>query len=242
MEKQIAYCLLILLALTGCGSTRSFNRVLLRQELASTTPIVTESEIQEVLNRKAQLSRPFVLALYFSKLKSFNPPTFQPAYRTVPSIHWSADDKEQIKESLKDKMGGEIVSKIIILGDSLVHGDTVKHVRLGAAAAGTDAVLTIGGVSDLLVRPNRWALTYPLLVTSLFVPGNEVEGLFLAYGNMYDVRNGYLYASVESEETARNNTIPFNITNKARQVLTEAKSGAVSLLGERMGIEMVRIH
>src|SRR5512145_2171842 len=67
--------------------------------------------------------------------------------------------------------------------------------RSSAARRAADAVLVITGASAV-DRYSNWAsLLYVTLVGLWVVPGTHADGIFLAAGSVWDVRNEFLYAT-----------------------------------------------
>ncbi len=187
------YLLIVLstLLLSACTSSRGFDRGELRSHIVE-QKVVTEEDIQKVLELQPQLPRPFNLALYFSSPS-------QTRWRAEKSWNWSGEDKDvllAVKQGLKDK---GIVSDVVPLNDSILEGHDLKAIRLAAARAGADAVLVLHGVSDVDRYNNSLGMTYLLIVSAFFIPGTEANALFMVNASMWDVRNQYLYMSVETE-------------------------------------------
>ncbi len=173
----------------GCASPRGFDRGEL-QTAVSPQAIVTEEEIQRVLELEPQLPRPFKLGVYLTSPKS---------------RHWSSNwnwlprDKEAILAIGQALSSQGLVSETVFVSPATAQDEELKSIRLAAARHGLDAVLVVSGVSDIGRYNNALGPTYALIVTPLFVPGTVVDGLFLTHAGLWDVRNGYLYVSVEAD-------------------------------------------
>ena len=118
----------------------------------------------------------------------------------------------------------------------MLEGSDNKAIRLAAARAGADAVLIINGVSDIDKYNNPMGASYFLLVTPFFVPGTEADALFMMNASMWDVRNQYLYLSVEAESSASETRPAFFIEES--RVIKAAKSTAVSALAKELSARL----
>ena len=210
------YILLSLSALFlfSCANSQGFNRDQMRSELKDQT-IETESNIEAVLKLKPQLPKKFKLAIYFKRNNSY--------YYNYHN--WTGENKEQLKGLKKDLIKKGIVSDAFIINDSIVNGNKLKDIRLAAARSGADAVMVIDGISSVDKYNNPLGATYFLIVTPFFVPGTEADALFVSRANLWDVRNEYLYLSVESEGIAKE-TRPAFFTEEQR-VIEKAKNKAL---------------
>jgi hypothetical protein len=197
LSYLIRFGCLILVA--GCATPRGFNRGKLSEAL-SPQSIVTEEEIQRVLELKPQLPKPFKLGVYFK----------QPATNDwMGSWQWLPEDKELFLDLGKTLAAQGIVSETVFVSSatnsrSMVPGapdEELKSIRLAAARHGVDAVLLVSGVSDIDRYNNALGPTYAVLVTAFFVPGTVLDVLFVSHAGLWDVRNGYLYTSVEADGT-----------------------------------------
>lgn len=185
--------LIVTVLLSGCSSSKGFNREQLRSELKVDRPEVSEAEIKKVLEKKPQLPRPFKIAAFF------NEPQRDFDHHTTKIWKWNDQDKNlilDIKEQLQSK--GEI-SDIFIINSSTVGNTDLKSLRLAAAQHGADALLIIKGTRQNDRYSTNWAWTYIGLVTAFFVPASKLDVLFLSQASMWDVRNEYLYLTAESE-------------------------------------------
>ncbi len=114
---------------------------------------------------------------------------------------WTPKDKETVLASARMLVEKGIVSDVLPVDEALVEGEGLRAIRLAAARAGADAVLVVDGVADVDRHFNGWAALYALLVTVWFVPGSDVDVLHLTHAALWDVRNEYLYLSLETEGT-----------------------------------------
>ena len=79
---------------------------------------------------------------------------------------------------------------------------------------------------------NAWSTSYLLLVTALFMPGNEVDALFMASAALWDVRNEYLYVTAESEGTSHQTRSPVLIHEE--DAVATARKEALEHLGTEL--------
>jgi hypothetical protein len=131
------------------------------------------------------------------------------------------------------------LATLCVIGDSLTEGKDNKAIRLAAARAGADAVLVVGGVSDVDRYNNPLGATYVLLVTPLFVPGTVADGLFMVSASLWDVRNQYLYLSIEAEGTS-SQTLPAFFVNE-QQLVKDAKSDAMKALHKELAARLGKL-
>src|SRR6185437_6321460 len=77
----------------------------------------------------------------------------------------------------------------------------VKSLRLAAAQHGADALMVLSAGKDTDKYTNQWVWTYFAIIPAFFVPGSNTDVLFMTHAAMWDVRNGYLYLTADSEST-----------------------------------------
>ncbi len=202
----------------ACASPRGFDR---GELLSSVSPeaLVTEEEIQRVLDLKPQLPRRFKLGLYFTQPKSRH---------WASGWNWLPADKESFLDIGKSLEQQGLVSETVFVSTATASDEKLKSIRLAAARHGLDAVLVLSGVSDVDRYNNSLGPVYALLVTALFVPGTVVDGLFVSHAGLWDVRNGFLYASVEADGKA-SSTGPAAFVSED-DVVTEAKADSLQTL------------
>lgn len=223
--KTIITSLLLSFLLVGCAS-KGFNRGELKDQIGVKKLQVNDAEIKEVLKRKANLPKPFKLAVYFAK-----PANSLTHLRT--KWRWTDKDRDALK-SVEEQLKKEgLVSQVIPMMDSLVKEQDIKSIRLAAAKYGADAVLVIDGVADIDRYMNKLGYSYALLIPALFVPGSEVDGLFIANASLWDVRNEFLYLTAESEGTFYENYIPVFGT-KDKEIIQASKQKAMEQLSKNI--------
>jgi hypothetical protein len=115
---------------------------------------------------------------------------------------WRGEDKDallMLETPLREK---GIVSQMFTITGSTVQGTSLRSLRVAAARHGADALLVVTGGEAIDRYNNILGAFYVLLLPMAVVPGTELEALFMVSGALWDVRNGYLYASAEAEATA----------------------------------------
>ena len=118
------------------------------------------------------------------------------------SVRWSPDDKERLLAAGRALEKKGIVSEAVFVSEGIATGDDLKAIRLAAARHGVDAILVVSGIADVDRYNNDLGIAYVFVVTPLFVPGTVSDALFLSHAALWDVRNEYLYASVEADGSA----------------------------------------
>jgi rhombotail lipoprotein len=175
---------------SGCASSRGFDRGAVLQQMQESLVLVDE-DVADVLALKPQLPTPFRVGVYF----------VPPGSPETPWL-WRGEDKDAvlaIEASLRQK---GIVSSMFTISGSTVQGPSLRSLRVAAARHGADALLVVTGGEATDRYNNALGVFYMFLVPMAFVPGSELDALFMANGVLWDVRNGYLYASAEAEATA----------------------------------------
>jgi len=152
--------------------------------------VVAEEEIQRVLELEPQLSFPFELGLFFKR----------PGTRRWSSTwHWRPEDKNRFIQLGQNLEHQGLVSQTVFVSPATGANEELKSIRLAAARHGVEAVLVISGVADTDRYNNALGPAYALLLTAFFVPGTVIDTLFVSHAGLWDVRNGFLYASVEAD-------------------------------------------
>lgn len=207
----------------GCASSRGFNRGALR-ESADQRPVTTDAEIAQALKLKAQLPKPFKIAIYLAEPAS--------NHRESAGWRWTEEEKtKMVKLADQLKANGEVSQAFILTPDS-IHGTSLRDLRLAAARHGADALLTISGIKDIDSYTNSWAWTYVAVVPMLFVPGSQSDVLFMARASLWDVRNEFLYLSAEGESVQRQKAPAAFIED--RDLIEKAKTEAVAKLSDEI--------
>jgi rhombotail lipoprotein len=195
MKRNIIICLIVTVMTLfsgGCKSARGFDRGALKKDLNATVEI-TDEEVGRILSLKPQISSPFKLAVFFKPAAVTHRYNFE-------SESFDDHDRELFEKTGRKLVKDGHISKFMSIPSSAVQGkQSLKNIRIAAARFGADAVLIINGVSDSERYNNGWSALYPLIVTGAFIPGTEVNSIFLSNATLWDVRNEYLYASAEAE-------------------------------------------
>jgi len=233
--KQILVILMIL-SLTACATSRGFDRGNLRHYLSEETvaeeKVITDAEIAKALELKPQLPERFKLAIFFVHPESWS--YYDRDWK------WMGEDKDKLLEISKELVSQNVVSDVFVLNDSIVSRQDLKSIRLAAARAGADAVLVVNGTSDIDRYNNFLGASYIFIVTPLFVPGTVVDALFMTSATMWDVRNEYLYLSIEAEGMA-NQVSPAAFIEED-EVIKEAKALAISTLKDKVLTRLSRME
>jgi hypothetical protein len=220
---------LLVLLLSACATSRGFDRGAMKAQVSA--PEVTDEDIRKALALKSQLPRKYKLAVYFE------PPTSD--WRYARRWRWTGEDKNEVLRVAGPLIEKGITSDVFSVGDAVLEGTDRKAIRLAAARAGADAVLIVEGSADVDRYNNKLGATYALLVTAAFVPGTVADGLFIASASMWDVRNDYLYLSVEAEGAA-SKTAPAAFIDE-EQITKEAKVLAIQELQKQLGTRLERM-
>jgi hypothetical protein len=222
--------LFLAVAITGCASSRGFDRGNLRTQI-NDQKVITDDDIKNTLELKPQLPAPFKLAIYFAPPKSDR--------RYERSWIWKGEDKEILLQIGAELKGKKIISDVFIVVDTTLEGDD-KAIRLAAARAGADAVLIVNGVGSIDRYNNAYGVTYVLLVTPFFVPGTIADGLVMMNASMWDVRNEYLYMTAEAEGSATQ-TRPAFFVNETH-LINVAKSSALAFLKKEITTRLINMN
>lgn len=222
--------LLLVLMVTACASRHGFDRETFQGKNFNLKQ-ATEEDIQSDFELKSRLPSPLKLAIYFTSSSTNR--------RYGSTWSWLDEDKDTflaIGAELKSK---GIISDAFVFSDHIAEGGDTKAIRIAAARAGADAVLIVNGAGDIDRYNNALGYTYILLITSLFIPGTQADGLFLANASLWDVRNQYLYLSVEGEGTAKE-IKPVLFINEYK-IIKSAKSAALAALKTELFSRLERI-
>ncbi len=182
---------LIIINIIGCA--KGFDRGVIRESMYS-EEIITDDEIKRILELKPQIKFPFKLGIYFS----------ESLYGWYRNIKWEKDEKNIMW--LDQLKSDGIVSEIIPINSVTVSNDDqsfLKTVRLAAARHNTDAVLIIDYNYGVDRYNNYSAFLYLTIIGGYLVPGTHSDSLVIMNGTLWDVRNEYLYLTVEVESDAK---------------------------------------
>lgn len=181
--------LIVASALSACESSQGFDRGRMNRQLTGDTAKTTDEEIARVMGLKPQLDFPIRLAIYA-----------RPGYYGWNHPIWRIEDIDaEWVETLKRD---GLVSQVIPIVQSTVTGENTADIRLAAARHGADAVLVLDSVSDVDRYNNPLGVTYITIIAAWLVPGTHADALVMTNGSLWDVRNGYLYATMRAEGEA----------------------------------------
>jgi hypothetical protein len=225
MNKNIMVIFLAGIMVVGCVPG-GFNQGYVRSDLSGQR-LMVDKDIQTALSKQSQLSRPFRLGIYC--LPPGNPGG---EYRRHSlDWDWNEGDKEKILGAVEKLKLQGIVSEAVFISDSLVPDKNTEAIRFVAAQHGLDAVLVVRGILNLDSSTNALAPLYIFFITGVFVPGNELDAHFISHAALWDVRNGFLYLSVETEGKGHETAPAFTLREK--KPADQAKAQALtSLCGE----------
>ena len=219
---QLFLVLFAIIFVGGCSS--GLKREELKKQIAITQPAYDNKQIQEAYNKKPNLPKSYRLAIYF-----------KPPHHDVrgEDWRWEAKSRSFLDADLNQLKKRGRISDYFLLLNSVVPDDDLKSLRLAAAKHGADALLIIDGAEQLDRYVNGWGATYFLLLPALFVPGSEVDALFVSNASIWDVKNEYLYMTGEAEATANHRYIAaFGKRNV--ELIDEVKDKSLSALKDQI--------
>ncbi|HEX9658179.1 MAG TPA: hypothetical protein VGB89_14840 [Bacteroidota bacterium] len=219
--------ILVAVFLSGCTSSRGFDRGELNKSLQGSVQQVTEDEIKQAYELKPQLPSPYKLAVYFDEPKRNENYYY---YRDQHPL-WRGEDKDSILLIGKELLEKGVISDMYVISSTEAASD-LKSIRLSAARHGADAVLIINTVTDIDRYNNPWGVSYVLLVPMAFLPGSEMDALVMTKATMWDVKNQYLYLTAEAEGTDHQ-TRPLMFIRET-QATSNAKKIALNALREEL--------
>jgi rhombotail lipoprotein len=223
LKLPILSIISITFALTACAN-KGFHREELQSSVGVVTPEFNEKNIEKAYKKKANLPKPFRMAVYFK--------TPQTKSDMTP-WRWTPEDKNiltELETSLKEK---GLVSAVFPVVSTLVTDESLQNLRLIAAQHQADALLVISGAGEINRSANGWAVSYAALLPMAFAKGNEAETLFLTTATLWDVKNELLYLTAETEATTLNASTPFNMKTD-KELYSEARIQALAKLQEEL--------
>jgi hypothetical protein len=149
-------------------------------------------------------------------------------------------NKNKIAELEKDLIDKKIVSDLFVINNSIVQRRSLKDIRLAAARTGADAVMVIDGIGSVDKYNNVLGATYCLIITPFFIPGTIADSLYISRANLWDVRNEFLYLSLEAEATATETRPAFFI--ERQRVIKEAKIKSLNKLIPNILNRMIKLE
>ncbi len=185
---QTALFGLAVVILMGCAGSKGLDRASLQEALrADTEQLLAQSN--PVPPQTSRLSVPFTLAVYL-----------KPKTYLERGFEWAAEDKEALVAWGKRLKTEGVLSDILLLADSSVHGTTLNEIRLAAARYGADAVLIVDGAAAVDRYHNaKAAFAYWTILGAYLVSGTHSDALVLLEGTFWEIRTQSLRFSVEVE-------------------------------------------
>ena len=234
---KVLLMVLGIMVLIGCAESKGFDRGALRGSLG---PATTDQEIQDVLALKPQLPAPFKLGIYLNS-NSWN----------YKRRFWTDGEKSEFLTYGNQLKEAGIISDIYLISEDTVPGNhnwafgntanrDLKDLRLAAARYGADAVLLISDVSAVDRYNNPAAFLYWTIIGAYLVPGTHSDALVMLRSSLWDVRNGYLYATQDAEGMAKRMGPAFLLEDV--DSIDEAKKVAIADFGKKLTERMIRLH
>lgn len=211
-------------ALFSClslGCTTGFDRKPDVARMQDSSITVSDADVAFAQSVKPQLKFPCRIAVYFTSHNS-------------NYWRWTAKDKAAFESCGEALVREGIASDVFVMSSMFVGEEdaqtlNMKAIRVAAAKHGADALFVVQGKSDATISKNPAALLNLTIVGGFLVPGSQCDALFVMQGGLIDVNNGCLYASVESEGSARVYRPSFVIEKDA--AVAKAKAEAVKYFG-----------
>jgi rhombotail lipoprotein len=180
----------------------------------------TAEDIKKARALKPQINKPFRLAVSLKTVGSSFP------------LSWNQSDRDAIKGWAKTLRERGVLSDVVVMNDLIEEGESLADRRLAAARYGADALLLIEAASDIDNYTNPLALLYLTIIGAYIAPGTHADAIVMMQGAVYDVGNGYLYATAESE--AEGSTVAPLAYVEDEDALNEAKSIALQRFGDEL--------
>lgn len=179
------FLFLITILITACSS-RGFNRGELKEKMSSQPMEYDDQSIQETLEKRSNLKKPFSVGVFFADQAAF----------------WRAEDKDIILKMEKELQEQGVVKKLfpLIVQTSDERRSNLKEARFMAARHGADSILWVNSIVDNEEKVNNLAWTYILLIPTFLVNGNETDTIAITQASLWDPRNEFLYLTAEAEK------------------------------------------
>ena len=226
------FTLLLSLLLSGCASSRGFDRDAMNAIFQSPAGAVAERKTAITPTEKLATPVPFRLAIYFVQ-RDF------PAHHTIQKAQWSDADKDALSNRLTSLRSEQIVTDTFLLADSTIQGSDVQKIRRAASRYGADVVMIVDGVAGVDRYNNGYAALYATLIGAYLAPGTVSETLFIINGSLWDARAEQLYATQTAEGHAK--SVGSAVMVEDSQVLAQSKKMALEEFSKRMADELRRL-
>jgi rhombotail lipoprotein len=188
--------LLLVLLLSGCASSRGFDREGMQALLHQDGGALADRSLAPAATEQPASPGPFRLGLYFVH-RQF------PAPHTTRQVDWLSADKDLLATLLAPLQTERILTDTFLLVDSTIQGNDVKKIRQVGARYGADLVVTFDGVAAVDRYNNRKAsLLYWTILGAYVADGTQSDALCLVRASVWDVKSGRLLASEEAEGRA----------------------------------------
>ena len=216
------------LLLSGCTSSRGFDRTAMHATFSHDAGAITE----QTTAGTPTLSTPFRLAVYFVH-KDF------PAQRTMQKAEWLSAENAALITGLAPLRNERILNDAFLLVDSTIQGNDVRKIRQAAARYGADAVMIVDGVGSIDRYNNGYAALYVTVIGAYFAPGTESNALFMIDSSLWDVRSERLYATQTVE--GRSESVGPAMSVEDTLVFAQARKSALDELSKRMVDQLRRL-
>jgi rhombotail lipoprotein len=218
MQGVVAW---LLMAALGCAGSQGLDHAALKQTLRQDVERLI-AQGSPAPNQTSRLVVPFTLGVYFT-----------PANYLHRRFEWTDADKETLVawgERLKRE---GVLSDILLLADSSVHGTTLNDIRLAAARYGADAVLIVDGAAAVDRYNNaKAAFAYWTILGAYLASGTHSDALVLLQGTFWEIRTRSLRFSVEAEGLAE--TVGPAAFVRDRDTIERAKRQALEAFEKRL--------
>lgn len=218
--------LLVFILQSACTSG-GFNRGELKTILGVDKPIYDDATIEKEFRKKANLPKPFKLAVYFKNPKENVSWEYAKEKKQQP-WRWEGNDKKILADIATD-LKAEGVADVFPLVSSVVDGDDIKSLRLAAAKHHADALMVISGAAQIERGFNDLGWTYLFILPMIMVPANQANSLFIANATIWDVRNEFIYLTAEAESTETFDSTVLDMKND-KEIYANAKTKALAEL------------
>ena len=201
----------------GACASKGFNRGDLKEQAGIVKPVFDDQEIKAAFDKKANLPKPFKLAVFFKSPKEG---------RSENQWRWTEQDKS-IFEAIGSELKAQgLVAEVFPLLASLAPDESLKSLRLVAAKHQADALLIVTGATQIDRYTNSWGWSYLMILPALFVSGSKADTLFLSNASLWDVKNEFLYLTAESEATT-SETYVAAFGKSDKELIGESKTQAL---------------
>ncbi len=185
-------------ALVSAACATGFDRPALEARLSTPEFQYTDEEVRAALSARPQLPMPCRVAVCLLA-EEYEDGYSEPVTASPDTWRFTAEDRQRF-EAWGDELRREgVVSDLFVMSELVPSDADLKSARLAAAKHGADAVLLVKGISQVDAYPTPLAVLNVLILPAYFIPANRRDALFILRGALWDVRNEYLYASVEAE-------------------------------------------